>query len=114
LKSRNRERPQVTTPGAGSDARTVATTISADNVTRRARRAIQSQPGRVAPIAPASAFAPSGRRRLWAFTYSCKICEAYHIGRARDIDQVTGLRRAGCGHWVNVMAARIYGTKAAA
>jgi hypothetical protein len=84
------------------------------DVTRRARRAIQSQPRRVAPLAPASVFPPGGRRRLWMFTYGCKICGTHSLGRARDVDGVTGLRRASCGHWVRVMAARIYSAPEAA
>ena len=61
-----------------------------------------------APIAPASVFPPFGRRKGWAYTYRCKICGAYLFGRARSLDAVTGERKAGCGHRVQVMAARIY------
>ena len=110
MKSRNAKRPQVTTPGAGSDAHAVATTTSADNVTRRARRAIQSQPGRAAPLAPASVFAPGGRRTRWTFTYGCRICGVYSVGRARTIEDVPGIRRASCRHFVTVMIARTYGS----
>jgi hypothetical protein len=60
------------------------------------------------PVAPASVFAPDGRRRLWHFTYPCRICGAYNFGRSRTLDDVTGLRRATCGHVVTVMAARTY------
>jgi len=54
-------------------------------------------------------YAPRGRRRWWWYSYRCRTCGAYQLGRARDLEQVTGERRAGCGHQVNVMAARIYG-----
>jgi len=57
-------------------------------------------------------FAPQGRRRNWWYTYSCRVCGAYQFGRARELDQVTGIRRAGCGHQVSVMIARTYGTAA--
>lgn len=65
-----------------------------------------------APIAPASVYAPLGRRRWWWYAYRCYTCGAHQFGRARALEQVTGVRRAGCGHQVNVMAARIYGTAA--
>lgn len=60
------------------------------------------------PVAPASVFGPVGRRRFWWYTYSCRTCGAYLFGRARSLDAVTGVRRAGCGHRVQVMAARVY------
>ncbi len=60
------------------------------------------------PIAPASVFGPVGRRRSWWYTYRCRTCGAHLFGRAKTLDAVTGERRAGCGHRVQVMAARIY------
>jgi hypothetical protein len=60
------------------------------------------------PIAPASVFGPVGRRRTWWYTYRCRICGAYLFGRAKTLDAVTGERKAGCGHRVQIMAARIY------
>jgi hypothetical protein len=61
-----------------------------------------------APIAPASVFGPVGRRRFWWYTYRCRACGAHLFGRARSLDAVAGERKAGCGHRVNVMAARVY------
>lgn len=61
-----------------------------------------------APIAPASVFGPVGRRRYWWYTFRCKTCGAHLFGRAKTLDAVTGERRAGYGHRVQVMAARIY------
>jgi hypothetical protein len=60
------------------------------------------------PIAPASVFGPVGRRRSWWYTYKCRVCGAYLFGRAKSLDAVTGERKAGCGHRVQIMAARIY------
>ena len=68
-------------------------------------RGARKQP---APLAPASVFPPFGKRRGWAYTYGCRTCGAYLFGRARTLDAVTGERKAGCGHRVQVMAARIY------
>lgn len=64
------------------------------------------------PLAPASVFAPDGRRRLLHFTYPCRVCGSYNFGRTRALADVTGLRRATCGHLVSVMIARTYGSEA--
>jgi hypothetical protein len=69
------------------------------------RKAARNRP----PLAPASVYAPLGRRRYWWYSYPCRTCGTYHFGRARELDEVTGVRRAGCGHQVNVMLARVYG-----
>lgn len=66
------------------------------------------------PLAPASAYAPLGRRRCWRYCYRCKTCGAYQFGRAKTLEGVTGVRRAGCGHQVDVMIARTYGRPEAA
>jgi len=94
-----------------ADTRVTTPTVSSNRqATRRAvSRALRSQPGRRAPLAPASVFPPGGRRTRWMFTYGCKICGAYSLGRAADIDGVAGVRRASCGHWVTIMIARCYG-----
>jgi hypothetical protein len=76
---------------------------SALSVRRGSRRRRQQ-----VPIAPASVFGPVGRRRYWWYTYTCRTCGAHLFGRARSLDDVTGERKAGCGHRVQVMAARIY------
>jgi hypothetical protein len=62
------------------------------------------------PLAPASVFAPDGRRRLWHFTFACRVCGRHSFGRSRTLAAVTGPRRAStCGHSVSVMIARTYG-----
>lgn len=60
------------------------------------------------PLAPASVYAPLARRRWWWYAYRCRTCGAHQFGRAKTLDRVAGVRRAGCGHQVSVMAARIY------
>lgn len=90
-----RGRPrQVTASHANS-----ATTTGASNHRNRRKRP---------PIAPASVFAPDGRRRLWHFTYPCRVCGSYNFGRSRTLAGVTGLRRATCGHLVSVAIFRTY------
>jgi hypothetical protein len=61
-----------------------------------------------------SLYAPSGRRRWWWYSYRCARCSTYQLGRARDLAGVTGQRRAGCGHMVEIVVARIYGSPEAA
>ena len=90
-------------PAKGSGART-ATTSAATTI----QRASKPRP----PLAAASVFGPVGRRHWWWYTFRCNTCGAHQFGRAKTLDAVTGVRRAGCGHQVNVMAARIYGVAA--
>jgi len=56
-----------------------------------------------------SLYAPAGRRRLWMYLYRCPTCGTYQLGRARQLDDVTGMRRAGCRHEVSIVVARVYG-----
>jgi hypothetical protein len=61
-----------------------------------------------------SLYGPIGRRRHWWYSYRCPTCGAYQLGRAPALDLVPGVRRAGCGHWITVNVARIYGQPGAA
>ena len=64
---------------------------------------------RRAPLtAYVSLYAPSGRRHWWWYSYRCPTCSAYQLGRARDLAAVTGQRRAGCGHTLEIVVARVY------
>ena len=101
LRNETARGPQVTTPKAADAVSAAANATSATKVTRGRRRDLP-------PLAPASVFAPRGRRRLWHYTYPCRACGTYHFGRAKALDEVTGVRRAGCGHLVSVMIARTY------
>ena len=101
---RNANGPGVITPQGRPDAQLAAKatpgTLSSVRGTSQSRRQV--------PVAPASVFGPVGRRRYWWYTYRCRTCGAHLFGRARSLDDVTGERKAGCGHRVQVMAARIY------
>jgi hypothetical protein len=92
-------RPNAEVPAKVTD--TTSVSRRADN--RRSTR--KTRP----PLAPASVYAPLGRRRYWWYSYGCRTCNTFHFGRARELDGVTGVRRAGCGHKVQVMIARLYG-----
>jgi hypothetical protein len=67
---------------------------------------------RQTPTAYVSLYAPSGRRRWWWYSYACRTCGAYQLGRAPRLDAVTGERTAGCGHRVRIVIARTYGDAA--
>ena len=73
-----------------------------------------SRSRRVRPAtAYVSLYAPSGRRRWWWYSYRCARCGMHQLGRARQLEDVTGPRRAGCGHHVSVVVARVHGERAA-
>lgn len=55
-----------------------------------------------------SLYAPAGRRRWWWYSYRCQACGTYQLGRARELDRVTGVRKAGCGHAVEIVVSRVY------
>jgi DNA-directed RNA polymerase subunit RPC12/RpoP len=67
---------------------------------------------RKAPAAFVSLWAPAGRRRWWWYSYRCGQCGRYQLGRASTLEDVTGIRTAGCGHRVTIAIARIYGRAA--
>jgi hypothetical protein len=64
------------------------------------------------PTAFVSLYRPFGRRAWYWYAYRCKTCGAHQLGRARQLEDVAGERRAGCGHRVNIVIARIYGASA--
>jgi hypothetical protein len=55
-----------------------------------------------------SLYLPFGRRTWHWYSYRCAVCGTYQLGRARRLEDVAGPRRAGCGHRLNVVVARIY------
>jgi hypothetical protein len=67
------------------------TTIPAERGTDRLR------------AAPATTFAPCGRRTMWAATYRCPHCGGWHLSRAQTEQEITGRRRAGCGRLVQLI-----------
>ena len=61
------------------------------------------------PAAYVSLYLPAGRRTWHWYSYRCRTCGLYQLGRARRIEDVAGARRASCGHQVNIVIARVYG-----
>jgi DNA-directed RNA polymerase subunit RPC12/RpoP len=104
---KERSGPGIATPQDRLNDRDTATAAKPQGTPARSvrgRKAARQRP----PLAPASVFGPVGRRKSWWYTYRCANCGAYLFGRAKSLDAVTGERRAGCGHRVQVVAARIY------
>jgi len=61
------------------------------------------------PPAYASYLLPHGRRTWHWYLVRCPACGAPHLGRARELADVTRTRRLPCGHQVQVVIARTYG-----
>lgn len=61
-----------------------------------------------------SVLVPSGRRTRWWYLAACPVCLRPHLGRAEELAQVTITRRLPCGHWVEIVVARTYGSAARA
>jgi len=61
------------------------------------------------PVAYVSLLWPAGRRTCWWYLVRCRDCGLPHLGRARELADVTRTRRLPCGHWVTIMIARTYG-----
>ena len=78
-----------------------ATDRRAESPSRRNRRPD-------APPAFVSLLVPSAHRTCWWYLVNCRICKAPHLGRARELADVTGPRRLPCKHWVTVTVARTY------
>jgi hypothetical protein len=61
-----------------------------------------------------SLLAPTGRRTRWWYLATCPACNSPHLGRARELADVTVTRRLPCGHYVAIVVARTYGRSAVA
>ncbi|WP_433242419.1 hypothetical protein [Actinomadura nitritigenes] len=71
--------------------------LAATRGTSRPRHVQLTLDRELLPRAFARLYAPSARRKLWAFSYPCPVCGGTHLGRARELDGVRGTRKAGCG-----------------
>lgn len=105
-------RPPAAEPGSRPDA--ASATVTALSITHTRETAPQvRRSARPARPGPASAFvslyAPAARRRWWWFAYRCPVCGVHQFGRARHLEDVTGIRRAGCRHEISIVIARTYG-----
>lgn len=63
---------------------------------------------RATPSMRVSLFAPSAQRGWWWFTGRCRVCGSTAFGRVRTREQAAGIRRASCGHRVELTVARVY------
>lgn len=97
------------------DASSVTTTASITRRPGKGRRQRAAKHREAALTCRVSLLAPAGRRTRWWYLATCPACGAPHLGRARELADVTGTRRLPCRHWVVIVVARTYGrTEAAA
>jgi hypothetical protein len=95
------------TPETGSrQVKATGTALDASSISAGAQT---SGERRRPPTAYVSLFVPAQRRRWWHYWYTCRRCGTYQLGRAPRLEDVTGTRRAGCGHQVRITVARVYG-----
>jgi len=104
----NEERRPLPTTDVPTNTPPTRTTVPAF----AARTMRRGSNGRTSRPVFVSLYAPQARRTWWWYAYRCPGCGAYQLGRARSLDAVTGDRRAGCGHWIRVNIARVYGNSA--
>jgi hypothetical protein len=55
-----------------------------------------------------SLLVPDEFRRWWHYLARCPVCGRPHVGRSRELDGATGIRKLPCRHWVDVVVARSY------
>jgi hypothetical protein len=55
-----------------------------------------------------SLLVPDEQRTLWHYVARCPVCGRPHLGRRRELADVTGVRRLPCRHWVTIVVARTY------
>ncbi len=114
MPSTDRDGPQLGT----EDRPDASSAITAPRITRRSAKARRQRAARrreTALTCRVSLLVPSGRRTRWWYLATCPACGAPHLGRVRDLAEVTGTRRLPCRHWVAIVVARTYGrTEAAA
>jgi hypothetical protein len=87
---------------------------SAITVTSTTRRPVQrgrqrAASRRYAVTRRVSLLTPSGRRTCWWYLATCPVWRAPHLGRGRELADVTSTRRLLCGHCVTIAVARTYG-----
>jgi hypothetical protein len=91
----------------GPPERAAASTTPPPSSARPRRRVT-----RRAPSAFVSFYEHTGRRRWWWYSYRCTACGTYQLGHAPLLEDIAGERRAGCGHRVIMVIARVYGRAA--
>ena len=109
--------PQATEPGNRRHhiAAAAKQGEAAPSVTRRhvKGRRQRSAKRREATTCRVSLLLPSAHRALYHYLARCPVCAAPHMGRARELADVTVTRQLPCGHWVAIVIARTYGREAA-
>jgi hypothetical protein len=52
---------------------------------------------------------PDEQCSWWHYLARCPVCGRPHLGRSRELADVTSTRKLPCGHWVVIVVARSYG-----
>ena len=106
----NNERgPGAVTPQGHPEASPAATAGSPVRILGQGGRRRRAARRREAITCRVSLLLPSEHRKLWHYLCRCPLCGSPHMGRARELRGVTGMRRLPCGHWIVVVVARTYG-----
>lgn len=101
-------------PGQGA-ARTATAlppaTIHRATVNRPRKRGSKQRDAETCRV---SLLPPGYRRKQYHYLARCPVCGAPHLGRARELTDVTVTRRLPCKHWVVIVVARVYSAGTAA
>ena len=74
----------------------------------RQQRPAGQRPG-LAVTCRVSLLVPADCRTRWWYLATCPVCHAPHLGRAKELTDVTGKRKLPCKHLVDIVVARTYG-----
>ena len=85
--------------------------IAVNSITRRPVKGRRQRAAkrREAITCRVSLLIPDDQRRWWHYLARCPVCGRPHLGRSRELTDVTGIRRLPCRHWVTIVVARTYG-----
>jgi hypothetical protein len=84
----------------------------ADQAAAKRAKSVLSVTGarrKTAVTARVSLLFSSERRTYWWYLVTCPVCREPHLGRSRELADVTGTRKFPCRHWITVVVARTYG-----
>jgi hypothetical protein len=83
--------------------------VSSAAIVRQPHRGRRAAKRREAATGRVSLLFPDEQRTWWHYLCRCPVCGRPHMGRNRELGEVTGVRRLPCRHWVVIVVARTYG-----
>jgi len=97
-------------PQLGTEDRPDASSaITIPSITRRPVKGRRQRAARRREAITCRVSLPDDQRRWWHYLARCPVCGRPHLGRSRELADVTGVRRLPCRHWVIIVGARTYG-----